>query len=204
MDSKKNKSHIGGKDLFDGTELTSEQKIAAAEAAMAAARAEAAEGGRIAGAARTAGEERRRIAGSASVERELTANEEVGYLRELHPGTLVDIEDAKRAQADAAEAARAKVKRLARDERNKAQTAIDERGSAPIKEALRKKHPTSAESNIAASIEHIAEEEKRKRIIELGRAIEPSKPPMKTADTVPEARERLDEIIADKGDEPTT
>ena len=179
MDSKKNKneSHIGSEPLFGDRELTSDQKVTAAEAAMAAARAEAAEGGRIAGEARTAGDERRRMAEIASgnlEERELTPNEDVGYLRELRPGTLVDIEDAKRAQADAAEAARGALERLKRDERIRAQEAINEGVSGPIKDALRKKHPTSGEGIIADSKEHIADEEKWKR------------------------------IIADKGDEPTT
>ena len=210
MDSKKNESHIGGKDLFDGTELTSEQKIAAAEAAMAAARAEAAEGGRIAGEARTAGEERRRIADIAKgdlAEPGRTANEEVGYLRELHPGTLVDIEDAKRAQAAAAEAARGELERLKRDERIKAQEVVNKRGFPPVKEALKEAlggaHLTPGERNIEASKANTAREEEWKRVIARGRDGEPVEPPMKTADTVPEARERLKEIIAER-DETTT
>jgi len=202
MGRKNNESHIGGEDLFGDAELTAEEKIAAAEADLAEARAEMAEGGAIAGAARVSDDERWRVEGGGDPERKPTANEEVGYLRELRPGTAVDIEDAKRAQVDAAEEARGKRERLARDKLIRAQEAINEGVSGPIKEALRKKHPKRGELNIEASKAHTARDKEWDAIIDLGRAGEPVEPPMKTADTVSEAEARLNEIIA-KRDETT-
>jgi|GEM_PF-5863160 len=204
MDSKNNESHIGSDDLFGDTELTAEEKIAAAEADLAKARARAAEGGKIAGEARTAGDERRRIKGvlRGDPEPKLTAYEEQGtQVSDL--ATNVTIEQIHQSQADAAEAARGELERLARDERIRAQEAINEGVSGPIKEALRKKHPKRGERNIADSTAHTEREEEWKKTIARGRDGEPVEPPMKTADTVPEARERLKEIIAER-DEPTT
>src|SRR5674476_387544 len=122
MDSKKNESHIGGDDLFGGTEPTADQKIAAAEAALAEARAEMAEGGAIAGRARTAGDEQQRLKGAQRGDPapELTAYEELGT-QVSDPATNVTIEQIHQSQADAVEAARAKALRLARDERIRAQ-----------------------------------------------------------------------------------
>lgn len=202
MDSKKNESHIGGDDLFGGTELTATQKIAAAEAALAEARAEMAEGGKIAGDARTAGDERRRVKRvlRGDPAPKPTAYEEQGT-QVSDPATNVTIEQIHQSQADAAEAARGERERLARDERIRAQEVINDRHLPLIKATLGDEHPTSSERNIAASKAHTEREKERDAIIARDRDGEPVEPPKKTADTVTKARERLNEIIAEHGDE---